>query len=75
MISKTENKEKIKIEAKEKEELTDVAKRTWAFFDTYMNAENNFLPPDNYQERRKFLVTRHTSSTNIGLRTSFYYIC
>ena len=32
-----------------------------------MNEENNFLPPDNYQEGRKRLVTKNTSSTNIGL--------
>lgn len=75
MISKTENKEKIKIEAKDKEDLIDVARRTWSFFDTYMNEENNFLPPDNYQEKRKFLVTRHTSSTNIGLRATCNNFC
>lgn len=75
MISKIENKEQIKINQNEKEELTDVARRTWSFFDTYMNEENNFLPPDNYQEKRKFLVTRHTSSTNIGLRFACDYFC
>ena len=32
-----------------------------------MNEENNFLPPDNYQEDRKELIVGRTSSTNIGL--------
>lgn len=51
----------------DKELLLDIAKRTWNYFETYMNKENNFLPPDNYQEKRKNEVTKLTSSTNIGL--------
>lgn len=54
----------------EKEILMDITKRTWNFFNEYMNEENNYLPPDNYQEGRKELVAPRTSSTNIGLRTS-----
>ncbi len=47
--------------------IKDVAKRTWDFFYKYMNAENNYIPPDNYQENRKNEVTNLTSATNIGL--------
>lgn len=32
-----------------------------------MNKENNYLPPDNYQEERKETVVDRTSSTNIAL--------
>ncbi len=55
------------INSNEKEELMKIAKRTWQYFDDYMNVENNFIPPDNYQENRKEKVAKRTSSTNIGL--------
>ena len=32
-----------------------------------MNKENNYLPPDNYQEDRRNKIVNRTSSTNIGL--------
>lgn len=47
--------------------IKDVARRTWEFFYKYMNSENNYMPPDNYQEKRKNEVTNLTSATNIGL--------
>ncbi len=64
-----------KINKEEKEYIQDIAKRTWEFFKEYMDKENNFLPPDNFQESRKEKVVNRTSSTNIGLRTSCYSIC
>ena len=50
-----------------KEYILDLGKKTWEFFSEYMNEENNYLPPDNYQEDRKEKVMKRTSSTNIGL--------
>ena len=47
--------------------ILEVGKRTWDFFDKYINEENNYLMPDNYQENRKDIVVNRTSSTNIGL--------
>ena len=47
--------------------LSDVAARTWKYFSEFMNEENNFLPPDNFQENRKPQVAQRTSPTNIGL--------
>ena len=67
LISKPQDTKKVVVSDSEKEELLEVAQRTWKFFDEYMNAENNFLPPDNYEENRKLKTTPHTSSTNIGL--------
>lgn len=51
----------------DKRYLLNLGKKTWEFFYTYMNEENNFLPPDNYQEDRNEKVVSRTSSTNIGL--------
>lgn len=51
----------------EQEYVLEIAKRTWNYFETYMNKENNYLPPDNYQEDRRKKIVNRTSSTNIGL--------
>ena len=55
------------LNAKEQKEILDIAKKTWKYFEEYINEENNFLPPDNYQESRNLKVVDRTSSTNIGL--------
>ena len=66
-ISKTKGKKKIALTKKEEDNLMEIAKRTWSFFEIYTNKENNFLPPDNFQIGRKKEITEHTSATNIGL--------
>ena len=47
--------------------LRSLARRTWAFFDTYVAAQDHFLPPDNMQELPVETVAHRTSPTNIGL--------
>ena len=47
--------------------VLNIAKDTWKYFKDYLTEENNYLPPDNYQENRKNKVVNRTSSTNIGL--------
>ena len=44
-----------------------VARRTWRFFETFVGAEDNWLPPDNFQEDPVPVVAHRTSPTNIGL--------
>ena len=56
-----------KLNKEQKEYILQIAKKTWNFFDDYINKENNFLIPDNYQEDRKNETVKRTSSTNIGL--------
>ena len=58
-----------KLEPKEEQFILDIAKKTWKFFENYLNEENNYLIPDNYQEDRKEKIISRTSSTNIGLST------
>ncbi|MBQ8042798.1 MAG: hypothetical protein IJ272_01440 [Clostridia bacterium] len=55
-----------KLDNKEKQDILEIGRRTWKFFDTTMNEASNFLPPDNYQENRRPKVVGRTSSTNIG---------
>ncbi|MBN1166814.1 MAG: cyclic beta 1-2 glucan synthetase [Methanospirillaceae archaeon] len=47
--------------------LRGIARRTWRFFETYVAAEDNYLPPDNYQEQPVCAVAHRTSPTDIGL--------
>ena len=51
----------------EQEYVRQIASKTWMFFKEYINENNNFLPPDNYQEDREPKIVARTSSTNIGL--------
>jgi cyclic beta-1,2-glucan synthetase len=44
-----------------------VARRTWLFFEEFVTAEDNFLPPDNFQEDPLPVIAHRTSPTNIGL--------
>ncbi len=43
-----------------------IARRTWRFFETFVRDEDNWLPPDNFQEDPE-VVAHRTSPTNIGL--------
>ncbi len=47
--------------------LRALSRRTWAFFDNFVGAEDHWLPPDNFQEYRIAAVAHRTSPTNIGL--------
>ena len=44
-----------------------IARRTWRFFETFVTAADNMLPPDNFQEDPHPVVAHRTSPTNIGL--------
>ena len=67
LISQNTNNRSIKLKKEEKDLITEIAQRTWGYFSTFMTKQNNYLPPDNYQENRKQKITEHTSATNIGL--------
>lgn len=57
----------VAVTAEQERELRLTARRTWRYFETFVTAEENFLPPDNFQETPKPVVARRTSPTNIGL--------
>ncbi|MDO5557212.1 MAG: glucoamylase family protein [Clostridia bacterium] len=61
---------KNKIEELTKDEIdyiNEIGRKTWTYFKDYLTKENNYLPPDNYQEDRNKKTVDRTSSTNIGL--------
>lgn len=47
--------------------LHTTARKTWEFFKTFVTAEDNWLPPDNYQEPPVEMLAHRTSPTNMGL--------
>jgi cyclic beta-1,2-glucan synthetase len=52
---------------KERNTLRLLARRTWRFFETFVSAEENALPPDNFQEDPLPVIAHRTSPTNLGL--------
>jgi len=47
--------------------LRRTARMTWHFFDTFVSALENWLPPDNFQEVPAPTIATRTSPTNMGL--------
>ncbi len=47
--------------------LRRTARKTWYFFETFVTAQENWLPPDNFQEVPAPTIASRTSPTNIGL--------
>ena len=47
--------------------LHNLSRRTWSFFETFVTKEDNWLPPDNFQEHPVAVIAHRTSPTNIGL--------
>ncbi|HSG82647.1 MAG TPA: glucoamylase family protein, partial [Gemmatimonadota bacterium] len=55
------------LSAKEKRSLRLVSRRTWRFFETFVDDEENALPPDNFQEDPEPVEAHRTSPTNLGV--------
>jgi cyclic beta-1,2-glucan synthetase len=47
--------------------LRNISRKTWNFFEVFVGPEDNWLPPDNFQEYPKAVIAHRTSPTNIGL--------
>ena len=47
--------------------LRTLGRKTWFFFETFVGEQDNWLPPDNYQEDPVERIAHRTSPTNIGL--------
>ncbi len=52
---------------KDRLKLRTYARRTWFYFERFVNEEHYWLPPDNYQEDPPLPVAERTSPTNMGL--------
>ncbi len=65
--SKPPVKQKAKLTDKQNIFLLKIARKTWGFFERFAGADENWLPPDNYQHHPSAVIAHHTSPTNIGL--------
>ncbi len=59
--------EKTALSPRERHSLRLLARRTWRFFEKFVSAEDNALPPDNFQEDPVPVIAHRTSPTNLGL--------
>ena len=66
-ISKEEIVVKDRLEVEDEDFLRELSRRIWAYYEDFVNEENNYLAPDNYQEKPYKGVAYRTSPTNIGM--------
>jgi len=67
LISQPRARHKAQLSAGQHTFLRRLSRKTWAFFETFVNEEENWLPPDNYQEVPAAKIAHRTSPTNMGL--------
>lgn len=56
-----------KLPENDRDYLLCIAKDIWKYFSTFCTAEENYLPPDNFQVQPPIGVAHRTSPTDIGL--------
>ena len=66
-ISTSIKEEKDELTRGERNYLRCISRRIWAYYEDFVNEENNYLAPDNYQEKPYKGVAHRTSPTNIGM--------
>ncbi|MGB4850571.1 MAG: glucoamylase family protein [Saprospiraceae bacterium] len=58
---------KVTLSSKQNLFLQKLARKTWAYFENFVGASDNWLPPDNFQEIPLPKVAHRTSPTNMGI--------
>ena len=67
LISQPRAHKEAHLSADQRQMLRVAARQTWRFFETFVSADDHYLPPDNYQEYPIAITAHRTSPTNIGL--------
>ncbi|WP_108483503.1 GH36-type glycosyl hydrolase domain-containing protein [Oceaniglobus ichthyenteri] len=62
-----ETEDQLVVSPTDRDVLRQVARRTWTYFETFVTEDQNWLPPDNFQEIPTPVIAERTSPTNIGL--------
>jgi cyclic beta-1,2-glucan synthetase len=57
---------------RQRQTLRCLARRTWLYYERFIGPEDNWLPPDHFQESPRGLAAHHTSPTNIGFQLLAY---
>ncbi|MCB0158970.1 MAG: hypothetical protein KDD83_12620, partial [Caldilineaceae bacterium] len=66
-ISRMSDQPRPVLTSEDAQQLRNLAKRTWLYFEHFVGPEDNWLPPDHFQEAPLGVVAHRTSPTNIGL--------
>jgi cyclic beta-1,2-glucan synthetase len=66
-LSRTLAPSPVRLSRRQRRFLHKLSRKTWRFFECFVNAEDNWLPPDNVQEHTTLAVASRTSPTNIGI--------
>ncbi len=66
-ISRPMNTHKPNLNEKQITYLRKLSRKTWAFYENFVGPEDNWLPPDNFQQHPVTILAHRTSPTNIGL--------
>jgi cyclic beta-1,2-glucan synthetase len=66
-ISQDRRVRQVPLSGEERRDLGVIARKTWGFFESFVGAEDHWLPPDNFQEEPRHQVAHRTSPTNQGL--------
>ena len=66
-ISRDTKHSQEEINEDDREYLRKLSRRIYAYYEDFVNKENNYLAPDNYQEKPFKGVAHRTSPTNIGM--------
>jgi cyclic beta-1,2-glucan synthetase len=56
-----------RLDADDRVLLRRIARRTWRYFEVFVGPDDQWLPPDNFQEQPRGEVAHRTSPTNIGM--------
>ncbi len=67
VVSRPTPRRRSTLSATDRDYLIVVARKTWGYFDAFVTAEDNYLPPDNVQVQSALTIAHRTSPTNIGL--------
>ena len=66
-IDKPQQGRRFNLDHQQQRFLRTTARRTWLFFRRFVEPDNHWLPPDNYQEEPSVALARRTSPTNMGM--------
>jgi cellobiose phosphorylase len=66
-LSRTLAPQAIRLSRAQHRFLRKLGRKTWRYFESFVTAQENWLPPDNVQELATLTVAARTSPTNIGV--------
>lgn len=66
-ISRDSEQKASEVSSEDEKLLRRFSRKTWAYFEDFVNSENNYLAPDNFQEDPPNGVAHRTSPTNMGM--------